>query len=660
MPAIEPETAQAVQLEKVTAQQTEHLLIVSIGPVQDFIAAARKCQDLWFGSFLLSELARALAQGLHDQQATLIFPGSKLNTDDLSVANKVVAKLPRGLAPIEVVQTARQKMDEWLNALAHCAFKMCERAMESVAKVGEQLFLREVAQKQVDDLIELQWVAVPITDYEQAHADAERLLAWRKNTRDFGSVPWGADHVPKSSIDGQRESVIRDEFFDRMKSEVRLGEKYRLGPNERLCGVGILKRYGAEIVETPETEDEKKLIVTVRPVFHSNSHVAAGPLFQRIKMKGNAGRDALQKYIEKLKALGVRTDRFKVRPKRHEKSESDNLSYDGYLLYPDRLPDVFKEESSVPLDTKDSKPQQEAVRNAQAELQHLFAQLVCPQSEPYYAILAADGDHMGAAIRALSHGKDAAGNHIKLSAALADFANKTRELVEKDHAGSLIYSGGDDVLALLPLHTALACARALSKKFVEIVQPACPPLEARPTLSVGLAVVHHLEHMGRARKLAHDAEKLAKTTRNSLAITVDKRSGATFSVSGQWDETPRSIDQRIEEWAKLFAEDALPDGVAFELLELLAPFEISLPTGEKPEDAPTAEIASLVRRVFARKQSPDGQTALPKDLVEKLTKRITPPNTSGKHDPIAAVRALSYELQMAREFARAKKLAEGG
>ena len=659
MPAIEPETAQAAQTDVSTAQQTEHLLIVSIGPVQDFIAAARKCQDLWFGSFLLSELARALAQGLHDQKATLIFPGSKLTTDELSVANKVVAKLPRGLAPIEAMQTARQKMNLWLHALANCAFAKCARAMESVPKVGEHLFLREVAQKQVDDLIELQWVAVPITDYAQAHADAERLLAWRKNTRDFGSVPWKADHVLKSSIDGQRESVIRDEFFDGMKSEVRLGEKYRLGPNERLCGVGILKRYGAEIVETPEGEEENKLLGTVRPVFHSNSHVAAGPLFQRIKMKGDAGRDALQKYIKELKTLGVRTDRFKVRPKRHEKSESDSQSYDGYLLYPDRLPDVFKEESSVPLDTKDSKQQQDAVRNAQAALQDLFKQLVCPQSEPYYAILAADGDHMGAAIRALSHGTDAARNHIKLSAALADFANKAREIVEKDHAGSLIYSGGDDVLALLPLHTALACARALSDKFVEIVQPACPPLETKPTLSVGLAVVHHLEHMGRARKLAHDAEKLAKTTRNSLAIIVDKRSGGTLSVSGQWDETPCSIDQRIRRWMTLLAEDALPDGVAFELLEVLAPFEISLPDGEKSEDAPTAEIESLVKRVFVRKQSPDGQTALPKDPVEKLTKRITPPNTSGKHDPIAAVRALSHELQIAREFARATKLAEG-
>lgn len=64
MPAIEPETAQAAQTDVRTAQQTEHLLIVSIGPVQDFIAAARKCQDLWFGSFLLSELATERAQGL--------------------------------------------------------------------------------------------------------------------------------------------------------------------------------------------------------------------------------------------------------------------------------------------------------------------------------------------------------------------------------------------------------------------------------------------------------------------------------------------------------------------------------------------------------------------------------------------------------------------
>ena len=41
---------------------TRHMLLISLGPVQDFIASARRCQDLWFGSWLLSDLARTTAE----------------------------------------------------------------------------------------------------------------------------------------------------------------------------------------------------------------------------------------------------------------------------------------------------------------------------------------------------------------------------------------------------------------------------------------------------------------------------------------------------------------------------------------------------------------------------------------------------------------------
>jgi len=34
----------------------EHILLFSIGPIQDFIASARRSRDLWFGSWMLSEL----------------------------------------------------------------------------------------------------------------------------------------------------------------------------------------------------------------------------------------------------------------------------------------------------------------------------------------------------------------------------------------------------------------------------------------------------------------------------------------------------------------------------------------------------------------------------------------------------------------------------
>lgn len=73
---------------------TQHLLIVSLGPVQDFIASARRCQDLWFGSWLLSDLSRAVAQGIEAAagERSLIFPCAPDN-EKVSVANKIVAIL---------------------------------------------------------------------------------------------------------------------------------------------------------------------------------------------------------------------------------------------------------------------------------------------------------------------------------------------------------------------------------------------------------------------------------------------------------------------------------------------------------------------------------------------------------------------------------------
>lgn len=644
MPAIEPETAQAVQLENVTAQQTEHLLIVSIGPVQDFIAAARKCQDLWFGSFLLSELARSLARELQTQGAVLVFPGSKIEAvDKVSVANKVVAKLPGHLKPRTAVKTARAAMDGWLGRLRACAFDAFAERVRRMQHQGESIFLRGIAEKQVADLIELQWVAVPITsDYSDAHEKAERLLAWRKNTRDFGSVPWEAAGVPKSSIDGQRESVIRDEFFKRVPNETQLGARFRLGKNERLCGVGILKRFGTEILSEPETDEERALLdsVTVRPIFHSNSHVAAGPLLARIEgIEG--GKRALEEYASRLRELRVSLNKLKVRPK-----HADSTEYDGTVFYPDRLHEVFEEASTVP-----EKEQPEAVRQAQIALQTFFKELKCSQSEPYYVMLQADGDHMGAAIRELTNQTDPIEKHRRLSDALACFAERAIAIVEDQHNGSLIYSGGDDVLALLPLHTALACAQALSNEFVTIIERAYLNLSKRPTLSVGLAVVHHLEHMGRARNLARDAEKLAKRQRNSLAIIVDKRSGGTFSVGGTWDEQPSPLPVRIEKWMKLLHADELPDGVAFELLEMLAPFEVPSATQNK-EPAPREELRSLVTRILGRKRSQRGQQEVSQDVRKLLDARLSTTTT----EPIVAIRELSYEIQIAREFLRAQML----
>lgn len=660
---------------------TEHLLLVSIGPVQDFIAAARRCQDLWFGSFLLSELAGKLAEGIAKQGAMLIFPGTKgaqTGRDKPSVANKVVVSLPAHLSPADAVRFGRESMNHWLETLRESAFTRCAEAVRKWQDTAGSVFYRDIAEAQVADLIDIQWVAVPFTrnHYAEAHAQAERLLSWRKNTRDFGKVPWRARGVPKSSIDGQRESVIDERFFDRVRNEVQLGSKYQLGTNERLCGVGILKRFGLETIE----EDTKFVLSTRRPIFHSNSHVAAGPLLTYVSRLGERGLEAFHAYAQTLHSLGIQLKDFKVRTAESDMAEltprttsgmptgSEKLlqrrvfprggqvgsdhGLDGYLLYRDRLRPILEENSTVP-----ENEQVDRLSTAQNTLRKFYESIKASEPSSYYVILAADGDRMGAAIRTLATRSEPIQQHQELSAALARFASRAREIIEHDHAGSLIYSGGDDVLALLPLHTALFCARALQADFTAALADVCGSLASPPTLSVGLAVVHHLQHMSVSRALAQAAERLAKRERNSLAILVDKRSGGTLSVSGKWNEEPMPLDARIAVWCELFDSDKLPDGIAFELETLLAPFEVQdLATDAAVPQRPQSEmIASLVRRVIARKRSRGGTAAL-----DSETDRLLNQCLAQSKDPIQAVRGLAAELQIAREFLRAYQIAWKG
>ena len=68
------------------------LLLLSLGPVQSFIASARKTEDLWSGSYILSymtEKAIALTQEQAEKQqltVELIFPAAAEINLDLMVA----------------------------------------------------------------------------------------------------------------------------------------------------------------------------------------------------------------------------------------------------------------------------------------------------------------------------------------------------------------------------------------------------------------------------------------------------------------------------------------------------------------------------------------------------------------------------------------------
>ena len=72
---------------------------------------------------------------------------------------------------------------------------------------------------------------------------------------------------------------------------------------------------------------------------------------------------------------------------------------------------------------------------------------------------------------------------------LAGFASEAREIVH-EHNGVLVYAGGDDVLAFVPVDRSLDCARGLHDTFGQLLQEWGEKVGTKITLSVGVAIGH--------------------------------------------------------------------------------------------------------------------------------------------------------------------------
>lgn len=122
-------------------------------------------------------------------------------------------------------------------------------------------------------------------------------------------------------------------------------------------------------------------------------------------------------------------------------------------------------------------------------------------------------------------------------------AGIVREVVEgPSFGGKLVYCGGDDVVALLPLEHAIPCADAIAKRMQEANSLSCAV-----TVSAGICVQHQREPLQRLLRGARETEKKAKDSgRDRVCVRLIPRSGAQIEVSLPWafghPTQPRSAD----------------------------------------------------------------------------------------------------------------------
>jgi CRISPR-associated protein Cmr2 len=531
------------------------LLAISVGPVQEFIAAARRTRDLWFGSYLLSEISRAVAKAVEDQDGQLIFPASS-GPEAENVANVVLAELALG-APAEAAAKAKEAAQrQWL--------EFAEGARSQLQLAG--VVNTDIWEDQVDDVIEFYAAWVPRSDnYQHDRARVMRLLAGRKNCRDF-LADGGRAGVPKSSLDGQRESVLlqpppganRKTFRDNWPKILRLSS------GEELDVVGVTKRLGTKRGDSSAS-------------YPSVARVAAETWLRGVR-KEPAFKDLRN-------ACAAVTGLHQV-----AEAKYDYFPYEGTVSFKDRHTDLIKElgeEATEPL------------RQVAKALNDLGG-----EPNPYLAVLVADGDSMGAKLSTITRSDE----HREFSATLAGFASAARATVDQ-HCGVLIYAGGDDVLALLPLHTCLPCARELRNKFNE---------RTGMTLSVGIAIGHFMESLEDLRDYGRKAEQAAKAVKGkgALALHLRKRGGSPVELRARWNANP---DQRILHFADLINDKIIPAKLPYELRATAQLYK------DWPTDQARTAIALDLVRLIAKKQSKGTETvrkALSPYLQQMTTEKL--------------------------------------
>ena len=224
-------------------------------------------------------------------------------------------------------------------------------------------------------------------------------------------------------------------------------------------------------------------------------------------------------------------------------------------------------------------------------------------SEPpsYVACLVADGDNMGRALDELAAARstDPVAACRTFSERLLEFPDAAKRIVA-EHLGAPVYAGGDDVLAFLPVATALDCAKLLANEFERVMNGT----GVKPTLSVGIGVAHVVEAMGLLLELGREAERMAKQSgRNALAVLFDKRSGGRRKWSRQWCASEPPVERLRADAGKLGGE--LSSGKVYEASALLRRF----PCPSDPAVSPglAEALVAYSKQVFAQSGG-DGMT----------------------------------------------------
>lgn len=641
------------------------LLSMSIGPVQEFIAAARTTSDLWAGSHLLARLSWEAMRVVCDRLGpeAILFPRLRgipqvdlwLTRDcgldrglfasqdwehDATDGNPLFsAALPNRFLALVPASAAENIAWDITERLRQWAVERTETALQRVLQEAgvenrRDLHAYHQIREQLQGFPEVHWAAVPYsaltadgdrkvcTDtlaealrpfypgdpaepgflgshawrvlsrplelegtatfyqpnpgvlYPAVYDLVERVLAAAKSLRTFDALEqrgyrcsltaeaeWLTDNPEHLSLPpGQRdqEGTLWSQLGHKRPAWVRKGE--------HLGALATLKRLWPTLFTDELRNDLDKSFP--RFVVSTHTMALATTLGRMLDKQGN-------------KPLPIKADLREEIEQHGERVALPRRLIGKLRQHPDR--EIIER---IPgwLDASRDEGEAQAATNR-------LRDVLGGKPETYYALLLMDGDRMGAwlsgdkrfaipyrdtfhpalqaSLQARFHDNGALndyldacravspGRHLAISGALNDFSTViAREVVEREHAGRVLYAGGDDLMAMLAVSDLLSAMRRLRLAYSGQAPAAGEQthdrmyfqngfarrrgrlyltMGANATASIGAVIAHHQAPLGMVLRTLRAAEKKAKARgRDAFSITVIKRAGGALELTLPW------------------------------------------------------------------------------------------------------------------------------
>jgi CRISPR-associated protein Cmr2 len=484
----------------------------TFGPVQSFVAQARRTRDLYAGSFLLSYLA---LKAMEAAEANVILPDyaslKKLaDAKGLKHAvapNRFIAEFADEATAVEAGHRACNSLkEEW----KHIAEEVWSHILRSVADRDQDT--RGIWDRQIANFWEIAWAVG-----DEMETD---LLDRRKNWHTPPTTVEPGDHCTLMGQWQELSGFIRskqrseqDAFWKAVRDQGKV-KRLDLEEDERLCAIAFVKRFYPSM--RPELDMQN---------WPSTVSIAAVPWLRLIKDKPDV-HAAAKTYAELVdNEPGARVSNFRriAALENFSAAAGDFAKLSGNFLNHTAL----QNERGTPLNG-DDKDRRKLLLEKLGELE----QATGDHAGNFYALLLMDGDGMGALIR--EHTAEA------VTPCLTKFASEVPKKIEDEkHSGICIYAGGDDLLAMLPLDHALDAVTAVRELYRNSFARKDKKIAA--TISAGLVFAHYRCAFSRVLKYAHELlDDVAKdqdgADHDALALGVLKPGGITCQWVGKFEK----------------------------------------------------------------------------------------------------------------------------